>query len=116
MGWNAYAEDQRGVVWTRLSALRAGATAHVLEIVDATTLGGAAPQGLDGDPHLQAYEALRRHAGHRRPAAPLLERLGLRLLDPAFAGAVEDLLLLIDQEFYLRSLAAYERNYRTLAR
>ena len=39
----------------------------------------------------------------------------LRALDPAPA-AVADLLRLIDQEFYERSMAQYERNFRTPAR
>ena len=118
VGWNGYDEEQRGVVWTRLLTLRAGATRHLLEIVDAGAFAAAveAPETADSDPHVLAYEALRRHAGSRLAAAPLLERLGLRALDPAFAGAVEDLLLRIDQEFYQRSLAQYERNYRTPAR
>lgn len=114
VGWNAYDGEQQGVVWARLLTLRAGATRYLLEVVDAVTFTAAveASDHAERDPYLLAYEALRGHAGNRQPAAPLLEQLGLRALDPTFAGAVEDLLLLIDQEFYQRSLAQYERNYR----
>jgi predicted Fe-S protein YdhL (DUF1289 family) len=110
VGWNGYDDDQRGAVWTRLHGLRAGAVRHLLAVVD------PAPARDDAaDPALRAYEALSRQAGEQRPAAPELARLGLRLVDPAFSGTIEELLLAIDQEFYRRSLAQYERNYRTPA-
>jgi uncharacterized protein len=122
VGWNGYDPDQRGAVWLRLLDLRAGATRHVVEVVDPTRLeaaviGVGAVSAVEApDPHLLAYEALRQSAGSDQPAAPLLERLGLRVRGGAFAGAVEDVLRLIDQEFYERSLAQYERNFRTPAR
>jgi predicted Fe-S protein YdhL (DUF1289 family) len=122
VGWNGYDDDQRGAVWTRLHELRAGAVRHLLELVDPSPGEGsdAALRGSDPalrayDPALRAYEALSRQAGEQRPAAPALAHLGLRLLDPAFGGTIEDLLLAIDQEFYRRSVAQYERNYRTPA-
>jgi hypothetical protein len=118
VGWNTYEQAQRDVVWARLLSLRAGATGHLVEIVETTVLFAASPppDAAEADPYLVAYEAIRRHAGTRKPAVPLLGRLGLRLRDPGFIGAVEDLLMRIDQEFYQRSLAQYERNFRTSAR
>jgi hypothetical protein len=118
VGWNAYESAQRDAVWSRLLYLRAGATGHLVEIVDSTVLfaASASPDEAEMDPYLVAYEAMRRHAGTRKPAVALLQRLGLRLREPGFVGAIEDLLMRIDQEFYQRSLAQYERNFRTPAR
>jgi len=110
VGWNGYDDDQRGAVWARLHDLRAGAVRHLLEVVEPMpTIGDGS------DPALRVYEALARQAGEQRRAVPELKRLGLRLLDPAFVGTIEELLLAIDQECYRRSLAQYERNYRTPA-
>ena len=110
VGWNGYDDGQRGAVWGRLHDLRAGAVRHLLEVVDPAPTGGDV-----SDPALRAYEALARQAGEQRPAAAEIVRLGLRLLDPEFMGTIEELLLAIDQEFYRRSLAQYERNFRTPA-
>jgi hypothetical protein len=137
VGWNGYDGAQRGAVWARLLALRGGATRHFVEVVDAGLLtavagltapaagapraaaGGAVPvarePAADADPYLVAYEVLRQYAGVVDPLDAVLARLGLRALDPALA-AVEDLLRRIDQEFYERSMAQYERNFRTPAR
>jgi len=143
VGWNGYDREQRGAVWTRLLTLRGGATRHFVEVIDADLLttvaadtvpaagapraaaGGAArpmsavpvarESAADPDPYLVAYEVLRQQVGAAEPLDGLLSRLGLRALDPALA-AVEDLLRRIDQEFYERSMAQYERNFRTPAR
>jgi predicted Fe-S protein YdhL (DUF1289 family) len=145
VGWNGYDREQRHAVWARLLTLRAGATRHLVEIVDLHVLTAASrpasgraaravggPRGqayevtavefsqaepsADPDPHLLAYELLQHLAGVDRPAGPLLGQFGLRIADAAFEGSVEDLLRLIDQECYERSLAHYERNFRTPAR
>jgi len=117
VGWNGYDRDQRGAVWARLLDLRAGATRHLLEVIDAAALREAARPAAaeDQDLHLLAYELLRQHAGADQPAQPVLARLGLRVVDQTFPGAVEDLLRLIDLEFHQRSVAQYERNFRTPA-
>lgn len=117
VGWNGYDREQRGAVWARLLALREGATRHFVAVVDAGLLVAAAGESATDapDPHLVAYEVLRQHVGAAEPLDALLARLGLRALDPALA-AVEDLLRRIDQEFYERSMAQYERNFRTPAR
>jgi len=143
VGWNGYDREQRGAVWARLLDLRGGATRHFVEVVDAVLLtavaeatvpaagapraaaasatmsAAAVPVGRESvaepDPYLLAYEVLRQLAGAAEPVDALLARLGLRVHDPAVA-AVEDLLRRIDQEFYERSMAQYERNFRTPAR
>ena len=143
VGWNGYDRGQRGAVWDRLLALRAGATRHVLMVIDEAALRAARPvpaQGEAGAPdlYLLAYETLR-WLVHEQPAglaaaaaapaepapgepaaaedspAAVLRILGLQPQDAAFDGPIEALLTRIDHEFYQRSLAQYERNYRTPA-
>jgi hypothetical protein len=54
-----------------------------------------------------AYESLR-----QAPAECSLEMLGIRALDPA-RSTRSSLREAIDQEFYRRSVAHYERNFKT---
>jgi len=132
VGWNGYDRGQRGAVWERLLALRAGATRHVLVVIDEAALRAARPtlaqaEGVADDLYLLAYETLRWLA-QAQPGGPeaqagappeslraALGSLGLQIHDSAFDGPLEMLLTRIDQEFYQRSLAQYERNYRTPA-
>jgi len=120
VGWNGYAWDQRSVVWARLLELRAGATRQFIEVCAPDLLGiGNIALGFgepfDNDPYLAAYEALRQLAGERIALAEVEARLGIQVIGGAGSAAVEDLLLRIDQEFYHRSLAQYERSFRTPA-
>jgi uncharacterized protein len=120
--WNAFDSEQRRLVWERLLGLRRGAVSAVLELFDEARLRGSSlAAGVAGAEHLDApnlvYEILQR-LQWREPAHPL-EALGARLRPaadpgPASAGAREpaEILALIDQEFYRRSLAQYERNFR----
>lgn len=120
VGWNGYERTQRDAVWARLLALRAGATAHCVTVVDQDRLAAMTPEPgfgepFDTDPHLRAHEGLRRLAGEAPALAEALARLGLVLRDGIRAASLEALLREIDQELFRRSVAQYERNYRTPA-
>jgi predicted Fe-S protein YdhL (DUF1289 family) len=117
VGWNGYQRDQRSAVWARLLTLRAGATRQFIDILVPERLGaGDVPMGFgepfDSDPHLAAYEALRQRVGEQVAVAEVQAHLGIRVIGGAGSATVEDLLLRIDQEFYHRSLAQYERSFR----
>jgi predicted Fe-S protein YdhL (DUF1289 family) len=111
--WNAFAEEQRGLVWERLLELREGAVLAELAIDDAQTLGERAEalriQDAAGfSAGNLAYEVLRRTA--RRLST--LAEIGLSSRSGrAPLAALEA----IDSDFYQRSLARYERDFRTLA-
>jgi predicted Fe-S protein YdhL (DUF1289 family) len=130
VAWNGFDPDQRRLVWERLLALRSGAASAVLEVIDETRLrqfGGHVDAGAeDLDPLNLVYEVLRRLQW--RETYPALDALGVRLRSPT-ADAVgaapatgpegaeaepapAHLLARIDAEFYRRSLAQYERNFR----
>ncbi len=113
--WNGFDPAQRQTVWGRLLALRGGAVAAVLEVVDesrlrgqARRLGVAAADELDIE--TLAYELLQR-VPWRDPEVTTAD-LGIRASSHALTLRPEDLLALVDQEFYARSVAHYERNYR----
>lgn len=120
--WNGFDADQRGAIWERLLTLRAGAVAAVVEVVDeaalqetaqrlalATDTADPADPADPAGPANLLYEVLRRLAG-RDQMVPLAA-LGA---SPVAASRAEPAALLaaIDREFYRRSLAHYERNYR----
>ncbi|MFU8814811.1 MAG: DUF1289 domain-containing protein [Pseudomonadales bacterium] len=120
VGWNGFDGEQRRMVWERLLSLRSGATAAVVEVVDeARVRSSSAALGVADAAQFDClnllYEALQRLQWRERGVT--LAELGVRLLaanqDPA-AGDAEpgELLARIDQEFYRRSLAQYERNFR----
>ncbi len=115
--WNAFDPEQRQVVWRRLLALRAGAVTAILEVRDEVRLREyARERRMSGADELDApnlaYELLQR-LQWREQTRPLWE-LGLDLAGGIAApdpGPAE-LLAAIEREFYRRSLAHYERNYR----
>lgn len=116
--WNAFDREQRRVVWERLLALRCGAVAAVLEVLDEARLRAVARQlGVGGadelDAHNLLYELLQRLQWRDRqlPLAELGARPCAPVEEPAEPSA-EQWLVSIDREFYQRSLAQYERNYR----
>lgn len=119
-GWNGYAAEQRAAVWRRLRELQAGATRHFIDVHDAALLEqsiGARMDATDADaPALCAYDWLRRRARVGDGLADMSERAGLRLRAPMDVHRADAVLRLIDQEFYARALAHYERNFRTPAR
>lgn len=114
--WNGFDEPQRLAVWERLLALRAGAVGALLAVDDHRRLLDAAGQlGLSGAadlaPENLLYELLQRLQW--REQGLTLEQLGVRLLAAEAAEpAPEELLAAIDREYYRRSMAQYERNYR----
>lgn len=114
--WNGFDQDQRQAVWQRLLALRAGAVGAVIDIVDEARLRACARRfGLTGDDELDAanvaYELLRRLQWREQDLT--LSDLGARAIAAEAASVrLEELLTLVDREFYHRSIAHYERNYR----
>lgn len=114
VSWNAFDAQQRGAIWGRLEELRKGAISRCLRVLDEDRLLAEAealriPELEEADILDVAYETLRRW---RNPEAGL-ERLGVE----ALAGAVSarELIRQIDQEFYGRSLAYYERSFKIAA-
>jgi hypothetical protein len=119
--WNGFDPEQRRVVWQRLLALRAGAVRSLLQIFDEVRLRERAQRsglavGDDVDAENLLYELLQR-LQWREPAASL-DSLGASLTadaDLPLPPVPESLLAVIDREFYRRSVAQYERNYRISA-
>ncbi len=117
--WNAFEEDQRQVVWERLMAVRGGTVREFLLLLDEPALRAGAKalriQEADAyDPFNLAYEVLRRL--QRRPAELAEVGLGLNAyhrLGVDTRNIPRALLERIDREFYQRSLAHYERSFRT---
>jgi len=112
--WNGFDDWQRGLVWRRLQTLRDGAVARHLRITDNVRLRAAAdelrvPQAVQLSAEGLAFEVLRRAARRR----PKLAALGLESLE---ITTPEQLLEAIETDFYQRSLARYERDFRTLAK
>ena len=117
VSWNGYTVQQQGRVWQRLEQLRDGCVGAYLTIFDESRLRdyGARPAvSPDGSQTLPgrgllgvAYDSLR-----QAPADVSLEMLGIRAVDPTLA-ARSSLREAIDQEFYRRSVAHYERSFKT---
>ena len=108
--WNGFADAQRAAIWQRLQTLRDGAVATYVDVADSTTLRERATElsvAVEGD-LTTAYEVLVRR---RVPVAELTAD-GLRPQQGVAAATSRDLVKLIDQEFYARSRAHYERNFR----
>lgn len=108
VAWNGYSHDQRGQVWERLGTLRDGCVEMLVEIVDVQALrsqAAAAGVAADATPWTAVYEVLRGPSGS-------LERLGIAPRDPRMVVR-STLCDAIDQEFYRRSVAHYERNFKT---
>lgn len=112
--WNGFDDDQRRAVWQRLLELRSGAVRAVVRIDDeaqlrqrATDLGHAAAEELDAENLL--YELLQRLRWQEPEAA--MDTLGVTLVEDT-EPVPESVIVLIDREYYRRSVAQYERNYR----
>jgi uncharacterized protein len=118
--WNGFDVEQRRVVWERLLRLRAGAADAVLEVHDEARLRQSPiVAAISGAERLDVlnlvYEALQR-LQWREPTTAL-DALGVRLRDTdGEEPDAAEILTRIDREFYQRSLAHYERNFRISAR
>lgn len=120
--WNAFDAAQRQAVWQRLLELRAGAVGQVLRIADEERLRTRAGElalapADDADMANLAYEVLQRVRW--REEGRSFSELGLALVrvegeTPTAGDGPEpaEVLMRIDQEFYQRSKAWYERNFR----
>ncbi|MCZ6619688.1 MAG: DUF1289 domain-containing protein [Gammaproteobacteria bacterium] len=116
--WNGFSEDQRDRVWQRLEDLRAGAVASVVRIVDAEQLLDIAISWNVSDagklhPPRLVYEVLVRSPSDGRK----LGSVGLAAVASDGAEVISSdpvrILEQIQTEFYQRSLAHYERNFKT---
>lgn len=114
--WNGFDGEQRRTVWNRLLALRSGSAGALVDIVDeALLLAGCQRLGIaveQLDAYNLAYEVLQR-LQWREPRESV-SSFGIRARDEA-GGVDQDpatLLSRIDQEFWHRSVADYERSYR----
>lgn len=116
--WNGFREDQQDRVWERLLDLRTGAVTSIVKIVNAKRLlDSAILSGVpDADelPSAQlAYEVLRRmpSQGLKFDAVGLtwIANDGADLIAPDPVGILKQ----IEGEFYQRSLAHYEHNFKT---
>lgn len=114
VAWNGYDESQRGLVWHRLFDLLDGAVAERLRIIDPARLEALAVElrileRLELSDNVLAYEVLRRCA-----------RRDISLAELGLAGEIElsaqETLEAIERDYYERSQARYERDFRTLAK
>ncbi len=119
--WNSFAENQREAVWQRLLSIREGAVRDVLSLDDEQMLRAGARslhirEADESDPFNLAYEVLRRLQRHALDLAAV--GLGIRTsaaADSDLEPTASALLRRIDREYYQRSMAYYERSFRTPA-
>ena len=117
VAWNGFDAEQRDAVWERLYELRDGVIAQQLSICDHDALMARAtavntPDRGTLSSLTLAYEVL------RTTLLPLtqLAEIGIEALDSVDPGGwTRDLVRQIDQEFYARSLAHYEHNFKIAA-
>ena len=117
VGWNGFAPAQREAVWQRLRLLRDGSVADFLRVVDAEAVRSRAEELRVPDiPDLSdlqvAYEVLVRST----VSVPELAAVGI-VVQPGRKEnmTARELVQVIDNEFFGRSRAHYERNYRIAA-
>ena len=110
VGWNAYSDDQRERVWTRLNALLKDSVRAHIDVVDEGKLRSVATRlklhnAAELPTEVLAFRTLRARS------VPL-EALGLHA---RCAGRSPiDTARAIDTEFYVRSRAHYEASFKTL--
>ncbi len=114
--WNGYEDPQKVVVRQRLATLRDQAVKEHLVIEDANRLreqiaAHRVPNTDEDSLASLVYALLWRGASKMSD----LSAYGLRAKASA-ASEARELLRAIDADFYMRSQAHYERNFRTLAR
>ena len=110
VGWNAYSDDQRERIWTRLNALLKDSVRAHIDVVDEGKLRAVATRLKLHDAAEQPAEVLAFRTLRTRSVP--LAALGLR---PRCAGHSSiDTARAIDAEFYVRSRAHYEASFKTL--
>ena len=119
--WNGFNSDQQAIVWDRLQELREGAVGQCLRVCDYQALMARAEFGNIPDRNARsplnlAYEVLRMT---QIPVSQLAD-IGIQASSEASSEATadrwtRDLVREIDQEFYARSLAHYEHNFKIAA-
>lgn len=114
--WNGFDGQQRDAIWRRLHELRDGAVAESLRVFDRQALMRRAelariPDWASLSELNLAYEVL------RVVQMPLTElnQIGVEVGSGEPGGWSRDLVRQIDQEFYARSLAHYEHNFKIAA-
>lgn len=110
VGWNAYSDDQRDRIWTRLSALLTDSVRAHIEVVDEGKLRAVATRlklhnAAELPAEVLAFRTLRTRS------VPL-EALGLHSRHAGHSSI--DIARAIDTEFYVRSRAHYEASFKTL--
>ena len=113
--WNRYTEDQRARIETRLSGLKQTSVREFVSVRDVALLRHAAdplhvPRADTLDPLVLAYETLRRAPATLDPVT-----VGLDCTEFGAAIGRDRLFAAIDQEFFIRASAHYERSFRILA-
>ncbi|MDE0038081.1 MAG: DUF1289 domain-containing protein [Gammaproteobacteria bacterium] len=110
VGWNAYSDDQRERVWTRLNALLKDSVRAHIDVVDEGKLRAVATRlklhdAAELPPEVLAFRTLRARS------VPL-DALGLHPRNARHSSI--DTARAIDTEFYVRSRAHYEASFKTL--
>ena len=113
IAWNGFDDDQRSRVWQRLHELLDGAVVAHLRVIDAARLLTLAEELRIAErsalsQETLAFEVLRRCA--RRGQS--LDSMGLAATT---AQSAPELLEAVELEFFQRSMARYEHDFRTLA-
>lgn len=106
--WNGFADSQKAAVWDRLLALRRDCALGLFDVADEALLRQVAAEFRI--PDADRLDGL--NLGYE-----VLRRLAARSLPVAAAGLASEidastLIARIDDEFYARSSAHYERNFK----
>ncbi len=101
--WNGYEDDQRDAVWRRLRELRDGSVAQFVSRVQVDALVERADEMNVRHDRAMTVNSV---------AYEVLRRLVLRQLPLPNEDSSREMLNRIDKEYYRRSRAHYERNFR----
>lgn len=109
--WNGFDQDQREIVWNRLTELRDTCVRDVVHVglradLDAACAARGLPMHEENSTHSVAYELLRRALNE--PQVVVDAKIGLREFETPIAA-----LKAIDDLFLQRSRAHYERAFKT---
>ena len=113
VGWNGFSDEQRELVWTRLSGLLAEVADAYIVVVDAERLQRKAAEFRVPDAERMPRGALAFHLMRLRP--PDFAAIGVETQPRLTGASVLDVVRAIDRDFYDRSTAHYERNFKIRA-